>query len=59
MNAAALGHIVATSRARGVDPALPDLVRRLTQRAIDRGHGADGFSRIVEEFGAAVVSRAS
>jgi 3-hydroxyisobutyrate dehydrogenase-like beta-hydroxyacid dehydrogenase len=59
MGAAALGHIVVTSRVRGVDPALPDLVRRLAQRAIDRGHGADGFSRIVEEFGAAAVARAS
>ena len=59
MDAAALGHIVATSRARGVDPSLPDLVRRLAQRAIDRGHGADGFSRIVEELGTEAVARAS
>jgi 3-hydroxyisobutyrate dehydrogenase-like beta-hydroxyacid dehydrogenase len=59
MDAAALGHVVATSRARSVDAALPDLVRRLAQRSIDRGHGADGFSRIVEEFGAAAVARAS
>ncbi|HWN28946.1 MAG TPA: NAD(P)-binding domain-containing protein [Actinomycetospora sp.] len=59
MNAAALGHIAEAGRARGVDPALPDLVRRLAQRAIDRGHGADGFSRVVEEFGASVASRAS
>ncbi|HSK60719.1 MAG TPA: hypothetical protein VK935_16870 [Actinomycetospora sp.] len=59
MNAAALGHIAAAGRARGIDPELPDLVRRLAQRAIDRGHGGDGFSRIVEEFGASTVSRAS
>jgi hypothetical protein len=50
MNAAALEHIVATSRTRGIDPAVPALVHRLAQRAIDRGHGADGFSRVVEEF---------
>lgn len=50
MDAAALGHIVATSRARGVDPALPELVHRLARRAIDRGHGADGFSRVVDEI---------
>ncbi|MFC4835589.1 hypothetical protein [Actinomycetospora chibensis] len=29
---------------------MPELVHRLAQRAIDRGHGADGFSRLVEEF---------
>ena len=50
MNAAALAHIVAASRSRGVDPSVPELVHRLAQRAIDRGHGADGFSRLVEEF---------
>lgn len=50
MNAAALEHIVATSRTRGIDPAVPELVHRLARRAIDRGHGADGFSRVVEGF---------
>ncbi|GAA4877026.1 NAD(P)-dependent oxidoreductase [Actinomycetospora straminea] len=50
MDAAALAHIVATSRARGVDPALPELVHGLARRAIDRGHGGDGFSRVVDEL---------
>jgi 3-hydroxyisobutyrate dehydrogenase-like beta-hydroxyacid dehydrogenase len=57
MNAAALAHIVAASRSRGVDPAVPELVHRLAQRAIDRGHGADGFSRIVEEFARDTLGR--
>jgi hypothetical protein len=57
MNAAALAHIVAASRSRGVDPAVPELVHRLAQRAIDRGHGADGFSRLVEEFARDTLGR--
>lgn len=50
MNLAAVDHIAEASAARGVDPALPDLVRRFARGAIARGHGRDGFSRVVEEF---------
>lgn len=50
MNLAAVDHIAEASAARGIDPALPDLVRRLARGAIARGHGRDGFSRVVEEF---------
>lgn len=50
MEAAALGHIVHASEARGIDPALTDVFRALARRAIDRGHGGDGFSRIIEQL---------
>lgn len=48
MELAALDHVVATSRARGLDPALAGLTRDLVRRAVDDGHGGDGFSRLVE-----------
>ena len=48
MDGRALDHIVEASAARGVDPALPEVVRTLTRAAIDAGHGADGFSRVVD-----------
>lgn len=48
MDARALDHIVETSVARGIDPTVPDLSRRLARRAIAEGHGGDGFSRVVE-----------
>ncbi|MQA80038.1 MAG: NAD(P)-dependent oxidoreductase [Streptosporangiales bacterium] len=50
MDRAGLDHIVHASEARGVDPALPALVRGLAPRAIDSGHGRDGFSRVVQEL---------
>lgn len=50
MEAAALDHIVHASEARGIDPALPEVVRALARQTIDRGHGGDGFSRIIEQL---------
>jgi 3-hydroxyisobutyrate dehydrogenase-like beta-hydroxyacid dehydrogenase len=50
MEKAALDHIAHASASRGVDPALPDLVRGLADRAIVHGHGRDGFSRVIEEL---------
>lgn len=41
---------VSASEARGVDTALPEVVRALARRAIARGHGGDGFSRVIEEL---------
>ncbi|HVE96351.1 MAG TPA: NAD(P)-dependent oxidoreductase, partial [Pseudonocardiaceae bacterium] len=38
MEVAALNHIVHASEARGINPALPDVVRALARRAIERGH---------------------
>ena len=48
MDGRALDHIVEASNARGVDPTLPEVVRTLTRTAIEEGHGADGFSRVVD-----------
>ena len=50
MEAASLDHIVHASEARGIDPVFPEVVRELARRAIARGHGRDGFSRVVEEL---------
>lgn len=48
MEAAALSHVVETSREAGVDSRLPELMRDLARQAIKQGHGADGWSRVVE-----------
>jgi 3-hydroxyisobutyrate dehydrogenase-like beta-hydroxyacid dehydrogenase len=50
MNGTFLEHIVATSRARGLDERVPQLSLDLVHAAIGRGHGADGYSRIVDEL---------
>lgn len=44
----ALEHMVATSEATGVDPALPELMRRLAHDAVAAGHGSDSWSRVVD-----------
>ncbi|MGJ9413072.1 NAD(P)-dependent oxidoreductase [Aeromicrobium sp. CF4.19] len=48
MELAVLDHISATSADAGLDGGLPDVMRDLAARAVDAGHGADGFSRIVD-----------
>jgi hypothetical protein len=48
MELSGLEHIHATSVEAGVDPRLPALLRDLARRAIDAGHGADSWSRVVE-----------
>lgn len=48
MEATALAHIIEASVARGVDPAVPAVVQALAKAAVDRGHGDDGFSRVVD-----------
>ncbi|MQA08698.1 MAG: NAD(P)-dependent oxidoreductase [Pseudonocardiaceae bacterium] len=48
MELSALEHIHTTSVETGVDPQLPALMRDLARRALDDGHGADSWSRIVE-----------
>ncbi len=47
MELAALEHVVATSRARGVDPSVAGAARDLVRAAVAAGHGEDGFSRVV------------
>lgn len=48
MELAALEHIADTSAEVGLDVRLPALMRDLARRAVDAGHGTDGFSRLVE-----------
>lgn len=56
MEKAALEHIIEASEARGVDATLPGVVTAFVDRAIAQGHGADGFSRIVEELRSPLAS---
>lgn len=56
MDARALDHIVETSVARGLDTTVPDTVRALARAAIARGHGADGFSRVIDVVRAPVAA---
>ena len=48
MDLAALEHVVATSRARGVDDRLPEVSRALARAAVDAGHGTDGYARVFD-----------
>lgn len=48
MMAATADHIVATSRAAGVDLALPRAVQAHYHRAITDGHGKDNWTRIID-----------
>lgn len=41
-------HIVQASAARGVATDLPELLHTVMRDAVDRGHGRDGFSSVVE-----------
>jgi 3-hydroxyisobutyrate dehydrogenase-like beta-hydroxyacid dehydrogenase len=43
-----LAHIVETSEQSGVDPALPAVMLDYANRAVDAGHGLDGYSRLIE-----------
>lgn len=48
MEVAALSHMVNTSREVGLDSRLPELMHDLARQAVDQGHGADAWSRVVE-----------
>lgn len=50
MDAAALDHVVRASEDSGVDSGLVVVMRDLARRAVDSGHGADGFSRLVDHL---------
>ncbi|MFC7591953.1 hypothetical protein ACFQYP_55760 [Nonomuraea antimicrobica] len=43
-----LGHERRGGGGRGLDTALPELVRSLTARGIDAGHGRDSFASLIE-----------
>lgn len=48
MDLAALEHVVAASRARGVDPRPAEAARSLAREAVDAGYGKDGFARVFD-----------
>lgn len=50
MELAALDHIVDTSDDLGLDGTFPRVMRDLAAAAVDSGHGADGWSRIIEQL---------
>jgi 3-hydroxyisobutyrate dehydrogenase-like beta-hydroxyacid dehydrogenase len=50
MELAALSHIVDTSDDIGLDGRFPRVMRDLAAAAVDKGHGGDGWSRIVEHL---------
>ncbi|WP_431683004.1 NAD(P)-dependent oxidoreductase [Kitasatospora sp. KL5] len=45
---AAMEHLLHASTARGVDTALPELFARQVRQAVADGHGADGYTRLIE-----------
>jgi 3-hydroxyisobutyrate dehydrogenase-like beta-hydroxyacid dehydrogenase len=45
---ATLDHLVHASEVRQVDPALPRLLHGYARRAVDAGHGGDGWARIID-----------
>ncbi|WP_431042257.1 NAD(P)-dependent oxidoreductase [Streptomyces sp. P1-3] len=47
VQAAAIEHLVHAAEARGVDTALPELLRDQIRRAVDAGHGADSYAAVI------------
>jgi len=45
---ATLDHLVHASEVRKIDPALPLLLHDYARRAVEAGHGEDGWARIIE-----------
>ncbi|WP_405616288.1 NAD(P)-dependent oxidoreductase [Streptomyces sp. NBC_01508] len=49
--ASSMAHIVHTSEAHGIEAGVMRVAEGLARRAIGRGHGADGFTRVTELLG--------
>lgn len=45
---AAIGHLIHAAEARGVDNALPDLLKATMERAAAAGHGGDSYASVIE-----------
>lgn len=45
---ATLDHLVHASEVRKIDPALPRLLHGYARQAVEAGHGADGWARVIE-----------
>ncbi|MGW5722632.1 NAD(P)-dependent oxidoreductase [Amycolatopsis sp. NPDC003865] len=50
INAAGLGLLVETSRAQGINAAVPAAVRELFDRAVASGHGEHAIASVIEEI---------
>lgn len=48
VHAAAVEHVIHTSRAQGITAELPELIRSLLERGIAAGHGTEGIASIIE-----------
>ncbi|WP_017589980.1 NAD(P)-dependent oxidoreductase [Nocardiopsis ganjiahuensis] len=48
LDAPLMDHLVEAARARGIDTALPELIRSLTAKGIEAGHGRASFASLVE-----------
>ncbi|MCK2238860.1 MULTISPECIES: NAD(P)-dependent oxidoreductase [unclassified Crossiella] len=48
VQAATIEHLVHASEVRGIDAALPKLLRDYAKRAVAQGHGSDGWARVIE-----------
>ncbi|MEH6377353.1 NAD(P)-binding domain-containing protein, partial [Streptomyces sp. KLMMK] len=44
----AIEHLVHASASRGLDPALPGLLKSSIEQAVAAGHGGDGYARLIE-----------
>lgn len=43
-------HLVEVAEAKGIDPGLPEVTRRLMRAAVDAGHSSDGYGRILKHL---------
>ncbi|WP_433326316.1 NAD(P)-dependent oxidoreductase [Spirillospora sp. CA-294931] len=48
LDAPLMDHLIDATRERGLDTALPELIKSLTARSIDAGHGKDSFASLIE-----------
>ncbi|WP_410644868.1 NAD(P)-dependent oxidoreductase [Amycolatopsis sp. lyj-346] len=52
---AAIGHLIHAAEARGVDNALPELLKSMMERVSAAGHGSDSFASLAELFAGRVA----
>lgn len=45
---AAIGHLIHAASARGVDNALPEVLKSAMERAKAAGHGSDSYASVIE-----------
>jgi hypothetical protein len=48
-------HIVHVAQRRGIDASVLSAANEIVQDAIDKGYGAEGFSRVIEVLGRAAA----